>query len=108
MFLVGRVIMGVGGGCYAVFINSMLNDIAPLEYKGPIGVCFQLFLTLGILISNIIGLPFLITPKDEDKPLSLNCNNKIPTYIHTYTGNNFFKFYYFRIFFAIPAIIALI
>ena len=60
MLLAGRVIQGLGGGCYTVYINSMLNDIAPIEYKGQIGVSFQFFVTVGILIANLLGLPFLI------------------------------------------------
>jgi hypothetical protein len=38
----------------------MLNDIAPIEYKGQIGVSFQFFVTVGILVANLLGLPFLI------------------------------------------------
>jgi MFS family permease len=60
MLLAGRVIQGLGGGCYTVYINSMLNDIAPIEYKGQIGVSFQFFVTVGILVANLLGLPFLI------------------------------------------------
>jgi MFS family permease len=40
LFSLGRFIQGLAGGLYTVYINSFLNDIAPIEYKGPIGISF--------------------------------------------------------------------
>ena len=75
MLFAGRLIQGLGGGCYTVYINSMLNDVAPIEYKGPIGVSFQFFVTVGILIANVMGVPFLVNQekaKCDDIPYYIN------------------------------------
>jgi MFS family permease len=100
MLLAGRVIQGLGGGCYTVYINSMLNDIAPIEYKGQIGVSFQFFVTVGILVANLFGLPFLIND-------GAKCD-LIPYYINSKDNWEFIRAQYFRLFFSAPAIFALL
>jgi MFS family permease len=35
---VGRIMIGLAIGGYNVFIPKFINEIAPIEYRGPIGV----------------------------------------------------------------------
>lgn len=50
-FYVGRVIAGVGLGIATVVIPMYSSEMAPPELRGRIGCFFQLFFTIGILIS---------------------------------------------------------
>ena len=87
----------------------MLGDLAPIEYKGPIGVSFQFFVTVGIMAMNLAGLPFLINPPNDDpKEGIFKMCDDISTYIDTNKDNSFFKHHYFRIYFAAPAVFALL
>lgn len=54
--LVGRFIYGIANGSFSVFVPLFINETAPIEMKGPIGVMTQLFITMGIMISFLIGL----------------------------------------------------
>lgn len=50
-FYVGRVIAGLGLGGATVIVPMYSSEMAPKQLRGRIGCFFQLFYTIGILIS---------------------------------------------------------
>ena len=56
----GRHMQGIYIGGASSCSLLYINEIAPKQYKGTYGTCFQLGVTFGILFSNIIGLPFIL------------------------------------------------
>ncbi|XP_011158174.1 facilitated trehalose transporter Tret1 isoform X2 [Solenopsis invicta] len=55
MFYFGRFITGLGGGTFCVAAPLYTAEIAEKEIRGALGTYFQLMLTIGILISYILG-----------------------------------------------------
>jgi len=86
---VGRFIFGLSAGAFSVFVPSYINEVTPTELKGPFGSATQLFITLGIFISNILGIPLPLTP-DE------------------FSDDNFVTRSYWRLLFALPIAFAAI
>lgn len=55
MFYFGRFITGLSGGAFCVAAPLYTSEIAENEIRGTLGSYFQLMLTVGILISYILG-----------------------------------------------------
>lgn len=55
-FAVGRIFVGIGSGFMTVVISMYIAEISPSKYRGALGSCLQLFLTIGIIIIEVIGL----------------------------------------------------
>ncbi|XP_050463966.1 facilitated trehalose transporter Tret1 isoform X2 [Cataglyphis hispanica] len=55
MFYFGRFITGVSSGAFCVAAPLYTSEIAESEIRGTLGSYFQLMLTIGILISYILG-----------------------------------------------------
>ncbi|XP_029679714.1 facilitated trehalose transporter Tret1 isoform X2 [Formica exsecta] len=55
MFYFGRFITGVSGGAFCVAAPLYTSEIAESEIRGMLGSYFQLMLTVGILLSYILG-----------------------------------------------------
>ncbi|KAG0303035.1 hypothetical protein BGZ98_007040 [Dissophora globulifera] len=55
-FVVGRIIVGIACGLGGVVAPTYLNEIATAQARGVLGTFHQLFLVVGLLISNLIGL----------------------------------------------------
>jgi len=53
---IGRFIYGISNGAFSVFVPLYINETAPIEMKGSLGVLTQLFVTVGIMISMLLGL----------------------------------------------------
>lgn len=47
-------------GMCCVVSTSYLNEISPRALRGTVGSCHQLALVIGILIGQIVGLPWLL------------------------------------------------
>lgn len=54
----GRLIMGIGVGISAILIPLYLSETVPANLRGRAVASFQLLLTIGILLANLIGLAF--------------------------------------------------
>ena len=82
--LAGRFLYGMCGGAFSVFVPSYINEVTPTELKGPFGSSTQILITLGIMISNLLGIPLpsgsTIDPSDT----------------------SFIQTGYWRVFFALP------
>lgn len=55
-FAVGRIFVGIGSGFMTVVISMYIAEISPARYRGALGSCLQLFMTIGILVIELIGL----------------------------------------------------
>lgn len=55
MFYFGRFITGVSGGAFCVAAPLYTSEIAESEIRGTLGSYFQLMLTIGILMSYVLG-----------------------------------------------------
>lgn len=86
---VGRFIFGLSAGAFSVFVPSYINEVTPTELKGPFGSATQLFITLGIFISNILGIPLPLNDKE-------------------FEDDNFVNRSYWRLLFALPIAFAAI
>ena len=88
----GRFLFGLATGAFSVFVPSFINEVTPTELKGPIGSSTQIFITVGILIANLLGIP-LPDCYIEKCPVPLEYST-------------FIVFDYWRLLFAIPIVIA--
>ncbi|XP_012255569.2 facilitated trehalose transporter Tret1-like [Athalia rosae] len=55
MFYIGRFLVGVSGGAFCVAAPNYTSEIAETDVRGKLGSYFQLMLTIGILLSYILG-----------------------------------------------------
>ncbi|XP_017878262.1 facilitated trehalose transporter Tret1-like [Ceratina calcarata] len=55
MFCIGRFITGLSSGAFCVAAPMYAAEIAEKEIRGTLGAFFQLLLTVGILLSYILG-----------------------------------------------------
>ncbi|KAL1489124.1 hypothetical protein ABEB36_014067 [Hypothenemus hampei] len=55
MLLAGRFFTGMGGGAFVIVGPLYTSEIAQNEIRGTLGTFTQLFITLGILYSNLFG-----------------------------------------------------
>ncbi|KAJ8911433.1 hypothetical protein NQ315_005966 [Exocentrus adspersus] len=62
MIYVGRFLTGLAGGAFCVAAPIYTSEIAEKEIRGTLGSFFQLLLTVGILLSYIIGA--YMSPRD--------------------------------------------
>ncbi|KAI9028647.1 major facilitator superfamily domain-containing protein [Hyaloraphidium curvatum] len=62
MFALGRLLLGVGGGSCATVVSVYLAEVAPAASRGAIGATYHLSMTVGMLLTMILG-NFLSTPR---------------------------------------------
>ncbi|XP_064194819.1 solute carrier family 2, facilitated glucose transporter member 2 [Anguilla rostrata] len=60
MVISGRAVMGLYCGLSSGLVPLYIGEIAPVEYRGALGTLHQLAIVTGILISQVIGLDFLL------------------------------------------------
>ncbi len=92
VILVGRLIWGLGSGAFVVFVPKFINETAPNEYKGSFGVMTQFMCCLGIFIPSLMGLPLPTPEKLAENPLR----------------TDFLIGQYWRIFFGLPIVFAIV
>ncbi|XP_070548900.1 solute carrier family 2, facilitated glucose transporter member 3-like [Ptychodera flava] len=56
MIIVGRLIIGFYCGLSTGLVPMYLSEVAPTNLRGALGVCHQLFVTIGILVAQVLGL----------------------------------------------------
>ncbi|NXL90276.1 GTR5 protein, partial [Alectura lathami] len=56
VIILSRVIMGIYAGLASNVVPMFLGELAPRNLRGAVGVVPQLFITVGILIAQILGL----------------------------------------------------
>ncbi|OIW06653.1 hypothetical protein TanjilG_04047 [Lupinus angustifolius] len=55
LLIVGRIILGCGVGFANQAVPVFLSEIAPTRIRGALNIMFQLNITIGILIANIVN-----------------------------------------------------
>ncbi|CAL5191695.1 unnamed protein product [Lathyrus oleraceus] len=55
MLIVGRIFLGFGIGFANQSVPIYLSEMAPYKYRGAFNIGFQLSVTIGILVSNILN-----------------------------------------------------
>ncbi|XP_067334704.1 solute carrier family 2, facilitated glucose transporter member 2 isoform X2 [Channa argus] len=70
MVISGRAIMGFYCGLTSGLVPMYIGEIAPKAYRGALGTTHQLAIVVGILISQVIGLDFVLG-NDDMWPLLL-------------------------------------
>jgi len=55
MLIIGRILLGVGVGFGNQAVPLFLSEIAPVKIRGALNILFQLDVTIGILIANIVN-----------------------------------------------------
>lgn len=70
MVIAGRAVMGFYCGLTSGLVPMYIGEIAPKAYRGALGTLHQLAIVIGILMSQVIGLDFVLG-NDEMWPLLL-------------------------------------
>ncbi|XP_042497570.1 sugar transport protein 8-like [Macadamia integrifolia] len=55
MLIFGRICFGIGVGFGNEAVPLFLSEVAPFNHRGAVNILFQLFVTIGILIANIVN-----------------------------------------------------
>lgn len=58
MLILGRILLGFGIGFANQSVPLYLSEMAPYKYRGALNIGFQLSITLGILIANLLNYFF--------------------------------------------------
>ncbi|KAK5825854.1 hypothetical protein PVK06_020724 [Gossypium arboreum] len=58
MLIVGRLLLGFGIGFANQSVPLYLSEMAPYKYRGALNIGFQLSITVGILIANVLNYFF--------------------------------------------------
>ncbi|KAM3375707.1 sugar transport protein 8 [Capsicum galapagoense] len=55
MLILGRILFGVGVGFGNETVPLFLTEVAPIQLRGAVNIMFQLFVTIGIFIANLVN-----------------------------------------------------
>ncbi|XP_066309027.1 LOW QUALITY PROTEIN: sugar transport protein MST8-like [Miscanthus floridulus] len=55
MLIIGRIFLGIGVGFSNQSVPLYLSEMAPAKMRGMLNISFQLMITIGILIANLIN-----------------------------------------------------
>ncbi|KAI3984646.1 hypothetical protein MKX01_004009 [Papaver californicum] len=55
MLIIGRILLGVGVGFANQSVPLYLSEMAPYKYRGALNSCFQLMITVGIFVANLVN-----------------------------------------------------
>ncbi|CAD5195963.1 unnamed protein product [Musa acuminata subsp. malaccensis] len=55
MLIIGRILLGVGVGFANQAVPLFLSEIAPVRVRGALNILFQLDVTIGIFVANIVN-----------------------------------------------------
>lgn len=58
MLIVGRILLGFGIGFANQSVPLYLSEMAPYKYRGSLNIGFQLSITIGILVANVLNYFF--------------------------------------------------
>ncbi|KAL3519634.1 hypothetical protein ACH5RR_017783 [Cinchona calisaya] len=71
MLIVGRILLGFGIGFANQAVPLYLSEMAPYKYRGALNIGFQLSITIGILVANVLNYFFAKIPGGWGWRLSL-------------------------------------
>nr|KYP39440.1 Sugar carrier protein C [Cajanus cajan] len=58
MLIVGRLLLGCGIGCSNQSVPIYVSEIAPYKYRGALNMMFQLLITIGLFVANVLNYVF--------------------------------------------------
>ncbi|KAL2333894.1 hypothetical protein Fmac_015107 [Flemingia macrophylla] len=58
MLIVGRLLLGCGIGCSNQSVPIYVSEVAPYKYRGALNMMFQLLITVGIFVANVLNYVF--------------------------------------------------
>ncbi|KAK8468938.1 hypothetical protein PHAVU_006G160700 [Phaseolus vulgaris] len=58
MLIVGRMLLGFGIGCANQSVPIYVSEVAPYKYRGALNMMFQLAITIGIFVANVLNYIF--------------------------------------------------
>uniref|UniRef100_A0A2N9FQG7 Major facilitator superfamily (MFS) profile domain-containing protein n=1 Tax=Fagus sylvatica TaxID=28930 RepID=A0A2N9FQG7_FAGSY len=58
MLIVGRIFLGFGIGCANQSVPIYVSEMAPYRFRGGLNMMFQLAITIGILVANLLNYFF--------------------------------------------------
>ncbi|WVY92514.1 hypothetical protein V8G54_031602 [Vigna mungo] len=58
MLIVGRMLLGFGIGCANQSVPIYVSEVAPYKYRGALNMMFQLAITIGIFVANLLNYIF--------------------------------------------------
>ncbi|CAH9112285.1 unnamed protein product [Cuscuta epithymum] len=58
MLIIGRILLGLGIGFANQAVPLYLSEMAPYKYRGALNIGFQLSITIGILVANVLNYFF--------------------------------------------------
>ncbi|KAF9365285.1 hypothetical protein BGX34_010591 [Mortierella sp. NVP85] len=61
-FILGRIIIGSASGLGSVVAPTYLGEITTIEARGTLGTFHQLFIVVGLVVSNLFGLVWSTPP----------------------------------------------
>ncbi|KAF0296742.1 Glucose transporter type 1 [Amphibalanus amphitrite] len=70
LLIVGRLVIGYNCGMSSALVPMYVSEIAPVNLRGGVGIVNQLAVTIGMLLSQILGLGQLLGT-DDGWPLLL-------------------------------------
>jgi len=74
MIAIGRLITGLSIGCNGVLCPTYISEVAPAKIRGTLSSCYQLMITLGIIVASLINA--IIWYCTNVKPKDLNSQRK--------------------------------
>ncbi|KAK7303167.1 hypothetical protein RJT34_14069 [Clitoria ternatea] len=58
MLIVGRLLLGFGIGCANQSVPIYMAEVAPYKYRGALNMMFQMAITIGIFVANVLNYVF--------------------------------------------------
>ncbi|OUZ99430.1 Sugar/inositol transporter [Macleaya cordata] len=55
MLYIGRILLGIGVGFANQSVPLYISEMAPYNWRGALNISFQMMITLGILVANLIN-----------------------------------------------------
>ncbi|XP_064975152.1 sugar transport protein MST8-like isoform X2 [Musa acuminata AAA Group] len=55
MLIIGRILLGIGVGFASQSVPLYLSEMAPAKLRGMLNIAFQLMITIGIFIANVVN-----------------------------------------------------
>lgn len=60
VLVLGRLVIGYNCGLYTALVPMYLLEMSPLNLRGGLGTVSQVGVTVGMLLSQILGLPLFL------------------------------------------------
>ncbi|KAK1567336.1 hypothetical protein Q3G72_011014 [Acer saccharum] len=92
MLIVGRLLLGVGVGFANQSVPVFLSEMAPAKVRGALNIGFQMAITIGILIANLVNFGTVKISGGWGWRVSLALA-AVPAVMMTLTGINVIMFY---------------